>query len=74
MTRSPMDELLDRVDWKPVHTEPQQPGNDLPYVTRAGELLIGHMRLRCYRLNTGMAVIDAGDMERFFGFLEGDGN
>jgi hypothetical protein len=69
--KSPIEQVLDGVEWNPVTTEPENPDSDLPYATHAGVLTIGALELRCYRLNTGMAVFDADDVKRFFGMEAG---
>jgi hypothetical protein len=68
--KSPIEQMLDGVEWNAAMTEPENPDNDLPYATHTGLLKIGALELRCYRLSTGMAVFDAGDVNKFFG-LEG---
>lgn len=61
-----IESLLTEVDW---HEAPRDPGvnSDLPYATHAGIFEIMGFKMRCYRLNTGEAVFDAGDFEAFFG-------
>jgi hypothetical protein len=68
---SPIEQMLDGVEWKQVTTKPENPDSDLPYATHAGLLKIGALELRCYRLNTGMSVFDADDVKRFFGMEVG---
>lgn len=48
-----------------------QPSPDgVPYPTHAGELeLVPGLRLRCFRLNTGQAVVDEDSMKRFLDFM-----
>lgn len=55
---------MDAVKWEVVDA-PGQTG-DLPYATHAGVLVIGDCKMRCYRLNTGQAIIHADDMHAFF--------
>jgi hypothetical protein len=74
--KSAIEQVLDQVDWTPVERTVQEQqkcaggagaGDELPYATHEGVLSICGIRLRCYRLNTGMAVFDADDVKRFFG-------
>lgn len=37
----------------------------LPTVTHSGEMHLGGLRLRCYRLSDGQAVFDADDFKAF---------
>jgi hypothetical protein len=68
---TPIEQAMDAVDWTPVDGALANAGADLPYATHAGLLKIGALELRCYRLNTGMAVFDADDVKRFFGMEAG---
>ena len=71
MMKAPIEQMMDSLDWTSVESQPQAQAAGLPYVTHAGVLVVGEMRLRCYRLNTGEAVIDADDMHKFFGGMLG---
>lgn len=44
-----------------------KPSGDLPYATHSGVLHIFGVDLKVFRLSTGQAIIDADDLERFFG-------
>lgn len=68
--KAPIELILETVEWLPV--EPpvvQGADSSLPYATHAGVLRIGGMELRCYRLNDGRAIINAEDMDNFFGLM-----
>lgn len=54
---------MNGIEWK---SEQGEPGGDLPYATHSGELEILGLKLRCYRLNTGEAIIHADDMNALF--------
>lgn len=64
---SPIDYLMDSLEWTPVPDQQRaQAESNLPYATHRGVLTIGDMSLGCYRLNTGQAVIDGDDMQKYF--------
>ena len=68
MSRAPIDIVLDRVDWKVVEQQEDDPASNdgIPYATHWGEMdFMGHT-LRCYRLSDGRAVINADDLDEFF--------
>lgn len=56
---TPIDAIFETLDWK---AEPPQEPGELPHVTHSGVLSIAGMRLRCYRLSDGRAIINAEDM------------
>jgi hypothetical protein len=67
---SPIDRLLDQVVWEPI---PAYDDHDdtIPYATHSGVLTIpGVGTLRVYQLNTGKRVINAQDLNAFFGSSE----
>ena len=67
MSRSPMDILMGRVDFRAVKVEDDVLfRDDLPYVTHEGKLEIDGFVFRCYRLSSGDAVFEAEDIERWF--------
>mgnify|MGYP006921463783 CR=1 FL=1 len=71
----PIDMMLDGIIWVAAEQEPGQNGDNsdgIPYATHSGVLEIAGMKLRCYRLNTGQAVIDGGDLEAFFQDMSDD--
>lgn len=63
---TPIESLLSGMEWTEVTPKPEPEGN-MPYATHSGLLDIHGLQLRCYRLSTGQAVIDADDMRAFFG-------
>lgn len=64
--QAPIERMLDQVEWSPAEYE-KPPAGDLPYATHSGVLTIGDMSLRCYRLNTGQAIIYGEDMKNSLG-------
>lgn len=65
---TPIDQAIDAV-LKPI--EGVQPSdNGMPYATHRGVLeLVPGLRINCYRLNTGPAVIDEEGLSAFLEFL-----
>lgn len=66
---TPIDQMMNAVEWQPVEGE-MVADDGLPYATHTGVLNIGGFAFKCYQLNTGQRLIDAEDMERFFGVPE----
>ena len=66
----PIETLMNSIDWRP--TGEAEGGDGLPFATHFGVLEIEGIKLRCYRLNDGRSIIDADDMEAFFGDVLGD--
>jgi len=66
----PIEMLMNSIEWTPAGGAAGVDG--LPYATHFGVLEIGAIKLRCYRLNDGRSIIDADDMEAFFGDVLGD--
>lgn len=65
--KSPINALLDSVEWTLVDVREHDRIDGLPYTTHEGVLeIVGH-KLRCYRLNTGEAIFNAEDVHAFFG-------
>jgi hypothetical protein len=62
--KTPIEVLLDAVDWKPLDVPV---GIAQPYAIQEGVLEIGGFQFRCYVLNNGQRLLDANDLERFFG-------
>jgi hypothetical protein len=60
---TPIDSLLESVDWQSV--EPPRETGGLPYATHEGVFELMGMKLRCYRLNTGQAIFNAEDFEKW---------
>lgn len=68
MARSPIEMVLDGVEWK--ECEPRSCDtldDDMPHATHSGVMEVMGHKLRCYRLSNGMAVFDADDVTRFLG-------
>ncbi len=69
--KSPTDQLLDQVEWKPV-IEPTksddngnpEPVNDLPFVTHEGILKLGEIELKVVQLSDGRRVFPAAELEK----------
>ena len=61
---SPVDRLMDSLEWTPTGATPGQDG--LPYATHTGVLMLGEMALRCYQLSNGQRVLDAKDLAKMF--------
>jgi hypothetical protein len=61
---APIEQMLKTVEW--TENEEKEHFGELPYATHSGVLYLGENKLRCYRLNTGMAVFDADDFEEMF--------
>lgn len=65
-TRSPMDQLLDGVEWTARGEVPPE-DTSLPYATHEGVLRIGDVVLKVARLNDGRAVIEKGGIDAILG-------
>lgn len=61
--------FMQGVQWRPTDAESD---GELPYATHVGELEVFGVKLRCYRISTGQAIIDADDMNALFGGMPGD--
>lgn len=65
---TPMDVMLNAVEWKETVVDAEEMENDdIPWVTHSGVLNIGPASFRCYQLNDGTRILDADDVEAFFG-------
>lgn len=62
----PMDALMAAVEWEVVDGAKTN-DDGIPYATHSGVLNIMGQSLRVYRLNTGQAIINADDLDAFFG-------
>ena len=49
---------------------PEENPDNLPFPTHEGEMRIGSFKLRVYQLNTGQRIINADDLNAFFGCTE----
>lgn len=67
--RTPINAMLDAVAWTLVDVHQHERVDGLPYATHVGVLEIGEYKFRCYRLNTGEAILNAEDVHAFFGGL-----
>lgn len=63
MGKTPIEIMLDRVDWKRTDAQPNKEG--LPYTTHEGILDLGGYKLRVFMLNTGERIIEKNDLENF---------
>ena len=68
MKKSPIETMLDNVDWAPIEIVYDQKKVDatIPVATHSGVLVIADIRIKCWRLNTGQAVIDFDSLESLF--------
>ena len=65
---TPIDQAIDAV-LEPIEGV-KPPESGMPYATHKGVLeLVPGMRMNCYRLNTGQAVIDEDGLRAFLDFL-----
>lgn len=67
---APIEQLMDQVRWAECSPDSSTPGkaqSDIPFATHEGVLEIGEMKLRCYRLSNGQAVLHEDDMHKYFG-------
>lgn len=62
--KTPIEMMLDGVEWVEVAAIENSDG--LPHTTHEGVLEIAGHKLRCYRLSTGQAVLDADDVHALF--------
>ena len=68
MIKTPVDLLLDQLEYASVEPrEHPDMESKMPYVTHEGVLEIMEAKLRVYMLSDGQRVIDASDVESFFG-------
>ena len=65
-TRTPIEIMLDGIDWRKVTEE--FPEADIPHVTHEGYVTIGGFPLTVYQLSDGSRVFEAHDFEKFLGF------
>ncbi len=62
---TPIDMMLEGVEWIKSPDENGGVDNDLPHVTHSGVLEIMGAEFKCYRLSDGNTVFDADDVESF---------
>lgn len=65
MSKTPIDILLDQVEYKPTNAEPNAEG--IPYVTHEGILNFADISITVLVLNTGQRIIPKDQVEKFFG-------
>jgi len=63
------EEILAGVQWRETGSQPE---GDLPYATHEGMFEILGSKLRCYRLNTGQAIIHGDDLAAFLQIPDAD--
>ena len=63
--KSPIETLLDQVEWK--ETPETESVEGLPYATHEGVMRVGDFEFKCYQLSNGTRVISKESMEAFFG-------
>lgn len=68
MDGSAINNLLDRIDWRPTGLPSTVDGS--LYATHTGELEIAGFRFRCCQLSDGSRVLDADDVHDFFNTTE----
>jgi hypothetical protein len=71
MDQTPINKLLDALDWQTIEGTP--PASGERYATHQGILVVGSDMLRCYQLDDGTRLIDAEDLAAFFGVYADDG-
>lgn len=67
---TPIDAMLNAVEWKQLEGDPPADDDGLPYATHEGVLTIGNIELKCYQLNDGTRLFDAESVHCFFGGAE----
>lgn len=70
--KSPIDILLDKIEWTEIERDEPIENSDLPYSTHFGIFKFGQFDIRCYQLNTGERVFHAEDIHTFFGDIVAD--
>lgn len=70
--KSPIEIMLDKVDWKPIkrHQEVELVDTAYPVATHSGILKIGDIELKVYQLSDGQRVIDQESFLKFFKVME----
>lgn len=63
--------FMSAVEWRPTNAKA---GGDLPYATHAGEMELFGLKFRCFRLNTGQAIIHADDMDALLQMMADPGS
>jgi len=70
--KTPIEIMLDKVQWKPLKTDNsvELVNTGYPVATHSGVLKIGEIELKVYQLSNGQRVIDQEDIIKF---LDGPG-
>lgn len=63
--KSPIEKLLDELEYKPVENAAPGPGS-VPYVTHEGKLQLGEVTLSVYVLNNGVRIIPEEEIKKYF--------
>lgn len=70
MNKTPIEALLDKIEYTPVANLKTTPG--MPYVTHTGVLKIGELEINVVVLNDGRRIIPEDEIVKIFGeFLDG---
>lgn len=69
MPERPIDILVGAVEMTPLPVDDEPRADGLLHATHEGVLEIGELTIRVWQLSDGQRVLDAGDVERFFGEL-----
>lgn len=72
--KSPLDKLLDQVDWQPssswhgqIMAELGEAADSIPFITHSGVLKLGEMgSIHVVMLSDGQRIIPEGEIERVF--------
>ncbi len=65
--KSPIEHMLDKVEYTPVVVNEKDRTSDLPFVTHQGTLTIGDVAIQVLVLNNGQRIIPKSEMEKLFG-------
>lgn len=63
---TPIEKLLDNIEWKRSDKSDLSHDDNLPYVTHSGVLKIDTIELKCYTLSDGRRIFDADDINNLF--------
>ena len=67
--RSPLDKLLDSVDWEPVEYTHAPSPDGLPHMVSQGVLRIGGIELQCAVLSDGERIFYGPEIEALMGCM-----
>lgn len=71
MPKTPIDMMMDGVEWIPVKGRIVPQTDDIPYVTHEGVLDLLGIELKVYTLSDRTRIIDAESLNELFGLMEG---